>query len=763
MAKQWGSSRIGQYSRHKPVFTENRYRETRHQSGLNLHNYQGPYDPSMLSLARNELCFHIECMQDTAVWHRIKRKTDVNIHGAAYFDDGFGEASCTFSHAELYKNEEDEFDQADSTPDPQNSASETSTIQPTHTVTSVAEPELVVDLTGNKNNDSSDSSDCFVVEDEKGSSSVDKYPVLENDRQGIHKGKADSDVIIIDDIIDNEEGIEKPLNKTNELDNNNLGTFSKFDNSDMEGDSGGNFTLKCDLCEFVSDSVSIVQQHLNNAGHFAASQYAIDIEGNMSLKKQMVLQNFKAKFKTILVICPDCLKIFPDIHSCSAHCNLQHQTENGGKQHRYGLIHVIKEEVCDNNRRLFKCQYCSKLFRDCQAFIQHTKDLNHYPFSSVNNSNKIFFCLHCKTSYNSFEKVISHQDHLTLSKDAVLQFAVFHYKSVECHTLLHGASTPLETKERTNEKRKHDGKETDMEPKKKVASTSASVMGTSCESSSSTTGKNSDLEEASFTDRVNNATDSTSKSNSEEDEHSEQECILSETYKCDYCTKMAEDRNHMYLHLVQSCHSSASTVLVDHHGNIMYLKNAKTICYEGANFKKCVAICNIDRCRLLFDSPFVCDEHNIRCHNDKGGYYHIADIVTRTNIKESLYLKVCSVCKQSFQTFKLLNSHYTQSNHLPFNAIEGCNIYILCCYCSKTFSSYKVASNHVRGHAAFAKNDQLDLVVLYVSKTTRMVSIPPYKPTKQGELTSIHSKISNLHEMKKICGKSGRSQLTKQI
>ncbi|XP_060584099.1 uncharacterized protein LOC132740251 [Ruditapes philippinarum] len=764
MANQWGSSRIGQYSqRSTPNFSENINRNRQNVSRLSLQSYQGPFDRSTLVRARDELHFHIEHMQDTAVWYRIKQKTGVNIHGATYFDDGFGEASNTFSHAELHENVGEGFDHEDLSADTLTNERKNQYKQPTQTVTSSAEPEMSSFIGSVENNieDNSNDSSCVIVEEQKSINSKRKELDLESDGLEIINSEADPDVIVIENSFNEKIGSGNPFNETNDLDNNNIGQFSLSDGQKVQ-----KTTFKCDLCDFASDARSIVQQHLNKAIHFAASEYSIDKEGNMLLTNKMVLQNFKAKFKNVLVVCPDCLKVFPDIHSCATHCNLQHQKLNDGIKDRYGLIQVIQEEVCDDSIHVFKCSHCYEFFSSKQILTNHIKDWNHYPFSDMNNSKKIFFCVHCKTSFESYEKVLSHHErgHWKLSRDGVLKFAVFHYNNVECHTLPHGTSTLAGTSTQAgNSKRKHDGNTTEMEPNKKERRYNPSENLTTISNGTlnDTIEKHVNFDNQSHTERMDGNIDTLSKPAPEDSINCGQEETLTETFKCDYCPEMNKDGNRMYLHLVNDVHSSASTHLIDHQGNIMYLKNTKTITFEGANFKKVVPTCS--SCNLLFDTPFICDDHNIRSHQSKGGYYHIADIVGRKPVKEPFSKKVCSVCKQEFRKLKQLNNHCTQSNHFPFQARNDCNIYTLCCYCSKTFSSYKVACSHVKKHEAFAKNDMLDLVILYVSKNPRKIDIPPYETTKAGELTSIRSKITSLKQMKKNCGKTGKSQYTMEI
>ncbi|XP_053405663.1 uncharacterized protein LOC123535587 isoform X2 [Mercenaria mercenaria] len=770
MANDWGGGVYSHYGRRNiPNNSFSQYSSSSSIPSLCLQSYQGQFDKVALGNASEELRYCIQRMHGSAVWNRIQRKTDVSIYGTTGSVDGFGEASTLFSHAGLpeYCDDQD-IDEAEGafTLDSGNNFQENSRI-PKQSATATASYEnfhvqdLVRDDTGDSIGNSI-GSDCH---------NVDRTYSLESDGIEFVQNEAEPEVFVTEEDTSDSIPTDNPLS-INELDGNNP-EESRYFGSNVKTEQTRNkntSTFRCDFCAFVNEDRSLTQQHLNKAIHFAASEYISDNAGNMKLKNPMVLMNFKAKFKTVLVVCPDpsCHNIFPDIHVCAKHYNSEH-LKSDNRKGRYGLIPVAKEEVCVNVIDPMQCYICKEQF-DCRSYLNnHIRDSGHYPLSDLKDCVKIFFCIYCKTKFDTFEKITFHQGqaHRKSASNGALNFTVFHYKSMEYHTLVDGETSTSDEPHASlgTSKRKHDGVTTEMEPKTKISVNNQYTSRTCDENRNDTAVEQSNMNHHGYVESMDSLWqhDSSLPGTSQEGVDCKNKSKLTEMFKCDYCMKVTQDENSMYLHLVHDVHSSASTLLTDHEGNFVYLKKTKTVSFDGANFKKKVAICSEGTCHLLFDTVFMCDDHNIRCHHSKGGYYHLADIVDRIPNKVSVSENVCSVCKQEFRKSKQLNAHYSQSDHFPFKGRNDCIVYTLCCYCNKTFSSYKVASGHVKSHQAMARNGMLDMVILYVSKYSKKYTVPPYQPTKQGEITSIRSKIANLQQMKKICGKSGRSELTKEI
>lgn len=749
---------------------------------LRLRNYEGPYDHSSLTRARDELTYFIEQRQDTAHWYRIQRKTHVNIYSFKDSDDGFGAASTAFSHAGLPENQpeqetlEDQFSAdshinlsenysafakgASATASIDRSVGESIDVNTSNNEIDMFSADSNVTVNANKpiRNYSLEVDGIAILPD---TTNTNEEIVIEDDSS--HKSlrlKSDTQM-------DNTENPDIERNGDNNV------------NSEVKRvETTGTLALKCDVCDYVTDSKPRMQEHLYKSIHFAASEYISDEPNKMKLKHSMVVMNAKAKYKTILVVCPDssCLKIFPHIHECVGHFNLQH-VRNKNERNKYGLVSVVREEDCINAVNPKQCYVCFKQFDNRTHLNAHLKDMGHYPYTEMKNCRKIFFCFYCKSSFDKFENITSHQEiaHTRVMHNGALQFTVFHYQNIKTNTLFLGDGITLPPSSGITSvtgskvgpgtmkeiagtrKRKLDGSSEALEPRVKV------------KVNDENTSRDRDMNKNSLhVYDTNNVTDKTSFCGTSElsndtGNSKKKHDSLEEMYKCDYCMKIARDENQMYLHLVQHVHSSASTVLIDPQGNIAYLKQSRTVEFQSANYKKVVATCPEANCRLLFDSVFICDDHNTRCHKNLDRSYHLADIVDRVIVKVGASQNICATCGQSFGKNKQLHSHYTEAGHFPLKDRDDCNIYTLCIYCNKTFLSFKSASGHVKTHQKFAQNGLLVLIILYVSKNARKCSLPPYQLTKDGELASIRSKISNLQDFKKTCGQLVRSEIQEEI
>lgn len=820
MAYSWGDGPFG--NRHKQ---SNRNNTNPRNTHLRLRNYKGPYDHASLSHARDQLCSSIERMQDSAVWCRIQRKTDVNIYGYQDLSDGFGEASTVFSHAGLPENQpeqgtpDDSYDQFSIDSPLSLPGKSGDTVAKSATATNL-NSEVESLEAGRDTNEENDLVSDLILDEEVELEPEGSYNLEMNGIEIVQSAKGSYQVIVIEENTSDESQTEIPAS-TETLDDNSVIEIEKMNSAE----TGSHFTLKCDVCDYVSDDKTTMREHLSKDVHIAASMYSLDGPEKMKLNYPMVLKNLKAEFKTVLVFCPcfSCFKIFPNIHVCMEHFNVQH-CKNKNERNQYGLIIVEKEEDCINAVNPKQCFVCFKQFDSRTTLNKHYKDMNHYPYTEVKNCQKIFFCFYCKSNFDSFESISLHQEisHEKATLNGVLKFTVFHYKNIETHKVFvdkenlstsdnaspsntesvqktcrqepdiritksgpstgtsmrrqDGSSTELDmgtSQKNANEKstefvsmqgtssgeselrigtskRKYDGNYNDMEPKIKITVNNEYAP------------KVRDMNENSIHDGKASLPGS-SLTESEENEKTINGDSLTEIFKCDYCLKMIKHPNEMYLHLVKDIHSSASTVLVDQHENIVYLKETRTIKFDGAIFKKVAAICPDNGCRLLFDTIFICDEHNSRCHSSSERCYHLVDILDRCPIKVSVSENVCSTCGKSFRKSKQLNNHYTQSKHFPFPLRRDSNTYTLCCYCNKTFLSFKVASSHVKMHQNFARNGMLDLVVLYISKSPQKYTLPPYELTKTAEIASIRSKIESLQQLKKRCGKMGKSGIKKEV
>jgi hypothetical protein len=393
-----------------------------------------------------ELQYHVGRMQDTAVWWKIRKKTPVSVDGETYMYDhsqGFGEASTVFSHAELPENKNYEEPNLDfeTSEGPSNRKSVSSEKSNTSATVQSGDVENLdsadttdIEIVPNESNtsvvivneDSNDSNDsCVVTREEIDMTGSKKRKFSEVDHD-LQIGLKDTDnipqsVIVIDDepvVIDNAP-------QTVDSEGNIIIEPDKV----HEKTKLGKVYLKCDLCDFKCHARKEMNKHLNTAIHFTASEYT-DQGSDVIVVRRLVMFNFDAKFKNVIVICPHsgCKKVFPHIHVCAQHYKSKHST---ACDYKYGLLRVVKEEDITVSKSDHKCNICSAVCDSPSDFIEHLEQSGHY---TLDNCEQLYFCKYCNTRFDTATHITNHLNEA--HKGEGFSFKLIHFKEIERHVLV---------------------------------------------------------------------------------------------------------------------------------------------------------------------------------------------------------------------------------------------------------------------------------------------------------------------------------------
>lgn len=778
-------------------------RESAEAKDLRLRTYRGPYDYRALQRSRIELQSYVSSMMDTAVWWKIGKKTTINVDGDSQVGGGFGLPATVYSHGDLPNNRDSgepyqgiyggEFEHKRTPQVQKSSVSATSQSGDSGHSNSSNENGNAVVVINDEINDSSvielqDSDDSCVITGEEVDLTTPrkrKYAEVDSslDVSSVQNKNCKFDFEHITDSQTNAINGEQDLRIVDSEGNLIVNEESKgAETLDEEGNSvaisdtklkvdekqtATGLFLRCDLCTFKCKNRKDMQQHLNTEVHFTASEYMFT-DNEVYLDKKMVLFNFEAKYKTVLVICPDtkCGKVFPQVHQCAQHFSQDHSTTGALK---YGLLKVTKEEECYTNKGQ-KCKICNSANKNT-AITDNLNKCGHYPYSIVDNCEQILFCKYCSTNFQSLDSIKQHLN-LVHQKSRDSCFKVFHYREIENHEIhvQKTASRCLEAAWRTCKK----GRE---------VSTVGSSLTVTVTTKSRPSGSQSSPPESIYNidnlfviDRTpatssttglasENILDEGSNSSSADINASGDNKKLTETYKCDFCSFMTMSVDSMSQHLHAFLHYAASTVLVDSKDTVVHIRKPASVTVKDAKFKKVAAACLEKKCIELFETVHMCYTHSVHMHNSRELSYGLAYIITFETIPVPLEVRrMCLKCGIRFQEKAALIAHQTEFGHNHLGLVANCRTYTLCSYCDQIFSVFNTAWFHVKKkHESHATDGHLDLVVLYVDNNIEKHVLPPYEGNEFGKDHSINRQISDLQRMKGQYGKKGKRKLQKQI
>ncbi len=169
--------------------------------------------------------------------------------------------------------------------------------------------------------------------------------------------------------------------------------------------------FKCDFCTFQNASQPIMENHLQQARHFSASQYqAVHTDTQIKLiavHKKVAIKNKHGKNEALVVVCPKCHDIFEDIFMCGLHYKYKHGGSNGA----YCICPVIHSGIAVVMAD-FSCLKCNKLFLGNKALLMHWQVCpSHHPESKQKPAVAfaLYSCMYCnKTFYENFNSCKSH-------------------------------------------------------------------------------------------------------------------------------------------------------------------------------------------------------------------------------------------------------------------------------------------------------------------------------------------------------------------
>ncbi|XP_045174239.2 uncharacterized protein LOC123535587 isoform X1 [Mercenaria mercenaria] len=674
------------------------------------------------------------------------------------------------------------------------------------------EIDLPVTLNTSENADSDDS-DCVLVEDNK-DLITDEQIEIENEtvkpadaRDGLDKQETDEEDIENDTKFQRRsyESEEKMANtkvetvETNahenivlEEQNTESNTEDKVVHNEDENVKQGTLTmpcsesiLKCDHCEVRCSDGKSMSEHLDTAVHYSASKYNVDNVGALILMKKVVKTNWNAKYKTTVMKCPiaSCPSIFPQMDLCVNHYNEKHW-KRGMQKGQYGLIDLVKEEKCSITLNPPKCCQCAVFCGTVDKLKRHMKDKGHYPFTLIENCNITFLCQYCERSFKHFDGLICHQRaHRNVTKH-IFNFRVFQYESVRKFIIPEKGR--LSQRSGSVAKRKHDQSYSDSEPNTKVKRT---MVGTEVcvqicsetvddeadsghdvsESVTDGTEDNTEIYDA-MREAMNHAKSVLSAVRSDSDSQAEKvdgADTLQNTFKCDFCMEINSSKEQMILHLNETCHRSASSVLTDGDKNVRYMKSlGSVVCTEGLR-QKAYAACP-GNCQNLFSSVKQSVEHYVLCHNNEielKPCYGVIEVRDEVTIQVSP--NKCLICGETFKKLKTLSMHF-KAKHYPFSLKHGCETFFKCMYCPRIFHTFKSALVHVVFHKNLAKNGMLDISVLYINCSVKRIELPPKHSSSvdkwEAEIRSIQYCIRNLEATSKsIADNSAKRKMKKKI
>ncbi|XP_052272755.1 uncharacterized protein LOC127873146 isoform X2 [Dreissena polymorpha] len=509
---------------------------------------------------------------------------------------------------------------------------------------------------------------------------------------------------------------------------------SVVENEEIFGGKSGNAHLdvvyKCDFCEYTNVDHLQVQEHLVRDRHYRATPYELHLSGEIGRQHAGIspLTVEANMFKTFLVVCPVCFKVFPDIEECSFHFSKFHCSKFHA-QYCYGLSPVKKEFVISLKNDLV-CTICRKSLRSAQAYISHCRSLRHVPWPQLEEGEEqiSICCRHKMDVFHDFKSLIHHLLNAH-TKNTNCEFNVIVFKEpVRCLTF-----NRAEDKGLPRAKRKLGSECVENGPSLKqirVDSGSGSID-TVC--------------------RFPN--------------NSQMNMQTVNVFKCDYCSVMCLLKDDMQSHMNKEKHYSASLVTKDKYGKLGYLIEPSLLKNPSALFASIVVICPFEQCECVFESPSTCSQHYQHGHDQMSEPKYAVSTVESSSwftIRVSRDF-TCGVCHTGFLKLKQLNAHLTSASHFPFSQKPGLFTCLLCRVCNYLTGSYKTLYTHIKRHVKESLTDQQNVQVLYVSKNKTLLSLPPFHPNHQGVVRSLNSEISELKSIKKTLGKKARKRVNSKI
>ena len=586
--------------------------------------------------------------------------------------------------------------------------------------------------------------------------------------------------------------------------------------SDKTTDPNLSHVFKCDFCTTICDSHYSMTEHLKIASHFSASKVNRDRQtGDYKILDILVIMNKDNLYKETVAVCPHptCHEICQTIYTCALHHRLKH--DSMGKL-TYGLADILQTTEFINPCVSMTCPVCHDSFNEKKAsnkgsesgftwtksLTAHFRTKNHYPFDYMKGE-CFFICPDCHCNFKDLNKVLSHQ--------AIHQVSpVLHDMKVIVIQL--GEVRICELPETHESRDSLSASRKDMADKN--ANTSATTTTKETESPNTIDNRlffidrkptpvtrfsdnpapdNSNISvsqtqpssETKSADEVRDRNNQTVPSqnvanmilqNKIQQQNFQAEALASENHEndhenryvflCDYCSTEDQDRNIIYQHLIQECHSSASTVLVDtDHNPTMLLKPMSIKNYRGL-YKKVVAACPMNGCLSIFEDIYECSAHCKVFHGCNENIYGLREIVEAVEERHPANL-VCNYCNNTFISKKYLNRHIKWDGHQPhFCRKSHPSMYFqfVCLYCTKVEPSYEQLIHHIENkHVIRAIDNQYKIQILLISRTVQKKWILPFSCDQDGEKRNIDMNLVSMTRLKEGKGKSVKRKIQEQI